>query len=203
VTRVSPVDGASTATLCVRRDSLSPPSIPSVSTVVVKRPPRRPAPDLPSGELLIEAPPEIPRESGTRWQQLFQLLPMLTGTVATALMFAGRGGGAYTYVVGGIFGVSTLGMLATYGSGGPRKVEMMQARQEYLRHLAGLRTRVREAAAQQRIALLYRHPEPDRLWSTAASHRLWERRPGDGDFAVRSEERRVGKECRSRWSPYH
>ena len=29
----------------------------------------------------------------------------------------------------------------------------------------------------------------------------------DGDFVVvknvRSEERRVGKECRSRWSPYH
>src|SRR3712207_4518719 len=24
-----------------------------------------------------------------------------------------------------------------------------------------------------------------------------------GDFIVRSEERRVGKECRSRWSPYH
>ena len=25
---------------------------------------------------------------------------------------------------------------------------------------------------------------------------------GDGEW-VRSEERRVGKECRSRWSPYH
>ena len=24
-----------------------------------------------------------------------------------------------------------------------------------------------------------------------------------GSFDVRSEERRVGKECRSRWSPYH
>src|SRR5271167_2497999 len=24
-----------------------------------------------------------------------------------------------------------------------------------------------------------------------------------GDYGVRSEERRVGKECRSRWSPYH
>ena len=24
-----------------------------------------------------------------------------------------------------------------------------------------------------------------------------------GTFDVRSEERRVGKECRSRWSPYH
>ena len=29
--------------------------------------------------------------------------------------------------------------------------------------------------------------------------------PGDGDVSSddRSEERRVGKECRSRWSPYH
>src|SRR3712207_7372310 len=26
---------------------------------------------------------------------------------------------------------------------------------------------------------------------------------GKGDSEVRSEERRVGKECRSRWSPYH
>src|SRR5258708_18810714 len=25
----------------------------------------------------------------------------------------------------------------------------------------------------------------------------------DADIALRSEERRVGKECRSRWSPYH
>ena len=27
--------------------------------------------------------------------------------------------------------------------------------------------------------------------------------PKKGLFAYRSEERRVGKECRSRWSPYH
>ena len=27
--------------------------------------------------------------------------------------------------------------------------------------------------------------------------------PGRQEFAERSEERRVGKECRSRWSPYH
>src|SRR3712207_8878478 len=32
--------------------------------------------------------------------------------------------------------------------------------------------------------------------------RLIERRP-DGENRRRSEERRVGKECRSRWSPYH
>src|SRR3989337_4464589 len=27
--------------------------------------------------------------------------------------------------------------------------------------------------------------------------------PSQGEGIVRSEERRVGKECRSRWSPYH
>ena len=27
--------------------------------------------------------------------------------------------------------------------------------------------------------------------------------PANDVFEIRSEERRVGKECRSRWSPYH
>src|SRR2546422_6282949 len=31
--------------------------------------------------------------------------------------------------------------------------------------------------------------------------KTWASRPGG--MATRSEERRVGKECRSRWSPYH
>ena len=34
------------------------------------------------------------------------------------------------------------------------------------------------------------------LWSRLLAHEL-------DDDATRSEERRVGKECRSRWSPYH
>src|SRR3712207_9270319 len=33
-------------------------------------------------------------------------------------------------------------------------------------------------------------------------HQHEQRRPVE-DYALRSEERRVGKECRSRWSPYH
>src|SRR5262245_63771708 len=96
-------------------------------------------------------------------------VPMLTGTLATALLFAGRQGGAYSYVIGGVFGISSLGMLATgFGSGGgaPRKAEMMAARREYLRHLAGLRRRVRETSTAQRDAMHYRHPAPTALWST-------------------------------------
>ena len=98
------------------------------------------------------------------------VLPMLGGSVAMAMMM-GRGGGAYSYVVGGIFGLSSLAMLATsFGSNGsPKKAEMMAARREYLRHLAGLRRRVRDTAARQRAGLFYRHPEPAQLWSTAAA----------------------------------
>ncbi|HLL65681.1 MAG TPA: type VII secretion protein EccCa [Micromonosporaceae bacterium] len=159
-----------------------------MTTVVVKRPARRAAPEIPTGELVVDAPPEIPEETGSRWGQLFQVLPILTGTVATALLFAGREGGAYSYVIGGIFGVSMLAMLAGSmgnGWGGqPRKAEMMAARREYLRHLAGLRRRVRDTAARQRTGLYYRHPDPAQLWSTVASHRLWERRPADADFGI-------------------
>ncbi|MFC0030697.1 type VII secretion protein EccCa [Micromonospora chaiyaphumensis] len=155
-----------------------------MSTVVIKRPPRRPAPEIPAGELPVEAPPEIPAVAGGRWQQALMVLPMLGGTVAMAMMF-GRGGGAYSYVVGGMFGLSSVAMLVTsWGSAGPKRSEMMAARREYLRHLAALRRRVRETAGAQRAGLYYRHPDPGRLWSTVDSHRVWERRPGDPDFAV-------------------
>ncbi|OZV79671.1 type VII secretion protein EccC [Micromonospora echinospora] len=157
-----------------------------MSTVVIKRPPRRPAPEIPVGELPVEAPPEIPEVTGGRWQQLLMLLPMLGGTVAMAMMF-GRGGGAYSYVVGGMFGLSSLAMLVTsWGSaaGTPKKSEMMAARREYLRHLSVLRRQVRRNAGRQRAGLFYRHPDPTRLWSTVDSHRVWERRPTDPDFAV-------------------
>ncbi|GAA2518747.1 type VII secretion protein EccCa [Pilimelia columellifera] len=155
-----------------------------MSTVVVRRRPRRPAPDIPSGEIAVDPPPEIPQATGGRWQQLLMALPMLGGAVAMAMMM-GRGGGAYSYVVGGVFGLSSLAMLATsWGGGGPRKAELINARREYLLHLAALRRKVRENAAAQRRGLVYRHPAPQQLWSTIASHRLWERRRGDADFGV-------------------
>jgi len=37
----------------------------------------------------------------------------------------------------------------------------------------------------------------------AFSQENWQRPPREIDALMRSEERRVGKECRSRWSPYH
>jgi S-DNA-T family DNA segregation ATPase FtsK/SpoIIIE len=157
-----------------------------MSTVVIKRSARRPAPEIPTGELAVDPPPEIPQAAGGRWQQAMMALPMLGGSVAMAMMMGRGTGGPFAYVVGGLFGVSSLAMLATsFGSNGsPKKAEMMAARREYLRHLSSLRRRVRETASKQRVGLFYRHPEPAQLWSTAGSHRVWERRPTDPDFGV-------------------
>jgi S-DNA-T family DNA segregation ATPase FtsK/SpoIIIE len=158
-----------------------------VGTVVVKRLPRRPAPDLPSGELILDPPPEIPPAGGRAWGQTMMMLPMLAGSGAMALMFAGTRGGTLAYVTGGLFGVSALGMLGTQlmgNSGQPSKREMAAARREYMRHLAQQRRRARKTVRLQREAMFYRHPDPESLWSTAASQRLWERRPSEGDFAV-------------------
>ncbi|WP_249999821.1 type VII secretion protein EccCa [Actinoplanes sp. M2I2] len=157
-----------------------------MSTVVIKRSARRPAPEIPTGEIAVEPPPEIPQATGGRWQQAVMALPMLGGSAAMAMMMGRGSGGAFSYVIGGLFGISSIAMLATSfsSSGSPKKAEMMAARREYLRHLSGLRKRVRETARKQRVGLLYRHPDPGKLWSTAGSHRVWERRTGDPDFGV-------------------
>src|SRR5256885_7259292 len=41
------------------------------------------------------------------------------------------------------------------------------------------------------------------LWNTQRTDCTQENDGGKNENAGRSEERRVGKECRSRWSPYH
>ena len=54
-----------------------------------------------------------------------------------------------------------------------------------------------ELFIRQKPAQLGRLIEIARIQSTEASNRI------EGIVTTRSEERRVGKECRSRWSPYH
>ena len=44
---------------------------------------------------------------------------------------------------------------------------------------------------------------PDDANALEAALQLKDKDPEGTSVAVRSEERRVGKECRSRWSPYH
>ncbi|TDB73919.1 type VII secretion protein EccCa [Micromonospora sp. KC723] len=154
-----------------------------MSTVVFRRLPRQPGPALPRGEVLLESPPELPEQTPRSLGQLLMILPMLCGVGAMAFLYAGRGGSTMTYVAGGLFGVSMLGMaLGTLGNGNNDKAELNAERRDYMRYLGQMRKRTRRAAEQQRAAMTWRHPEPDALWSIAASRRMWERRITEDDF---------------------
>ena len=155
-----------------------------MTRVVFRRPPRRPGPQLPRGELLLESPPELPERLPRGFGQLLMILPMVCGVGAMAFLYAGRQGGAMTWVAGGLFGVSMLGMaIGSIATGGSKDTAELNAeRRDYMRYLAQMRKRARRAAEQQRAAVTWRHPEPDALWSIAASSRMWERRITEDDF---------------------
>jgi DNA segregation ATPase FtsK/SpoIIIE, S-DNA-T family len=157
-----------------------------VGTVVIKRGARPPEPDYPTGEVVLDPPPELAQPDGRGWQQLLMVLPMLAGSVAMALMYTSFRSGPLMYVTGALFGLSAIGMLGTQFmfSSGQTKHQMRGARQEYMRYLAQQRTKVRRTIERQRTALHYRYPDPDSLWSIPAGQRLWERRPADGDFGM-------------------
>ncbi|ONI92873.1 type VII secretion protein EccC [Saccharothrix sp. ALI-22-I] len=155
-------------------------------TVVVRRPARGAAPGMPSGELVLQAPPEIPVPAGRQWTQVLMVLPMVAIMGSSVVMFSGSSAGVLRMVVMGLFAVAMLGMVAAafLNGGGPSKREMAQARRTYLRDLAQHRMRVARTARRQQEALWYLHPDPASLWSLVASRRLWERRREDEDFGV-------------------
>ncbi|MBO0869494.1 MAG: type VII secretion protein EccCa, partial [Micromonosporaceae bacterium] len=155
-----------------------------MSTVLFRRPARQPAPPMPRGELRLEPPPELPTALPRSIGQFLMILPMVGGVAAMAILYSNRGGGILNYVVGGLFGLSMLGMAGTSISShqGSKKAEIDAQRRDYMRYLAQARRQARRAAATQRTALRWRHPAPGNLWSVAASRRLWERRTNDEDF---------------------
>jgi len=158
-----------------------------VGLVIVKRPPRRMAPVLPAGEVVLDPPPELPSATGRGWQRVLMIMPMAAGTGAMALMMGLGRGGPLSYVAGGMYGVSMLGMIAVQmmgQGGGANKKDMIDARRQYMRRLSQLRAQVRATIRAQREAIYYRHPDPEALWSTVSSGRLWERRRNDPDFGV-------------------
>src|SRR5690349_7342231 len=124
-----------------------------VGLVIVKRPPRRLAPVLPSGEVVLDPPPEVPNASGKGWSRMLTIMPMAAGTAAMGLMMGVQRGGPLAYVAGGMYGISMLGMIAAQlsgQSGGQSKREMIDARRAYMRRLSQLRAQVRQTITRQR-----------------------------------------------------
>ncbi|MGW3012560.1 type VII secretion protein EccCa [Streptomyces sp. NPDC001219] len=153
-----------------------------MSVVIVKRPPRALPPEVPSEEVTLEAPPELPRE-GESENMLMTLMPMMGMASSAGFLFMGNQ--PFMKIMGGFMVASTLAMAivqivkARQGPSG----QMLQERQDYLKYLTQKRKEVRRTARKQRDAQLFTHPDPSQLWAVVAEgKRVWERRSTDPDF---------------------
>ena len=68
-----------------------------------------------------------------------------------------------------------------------------------MKHQSSRQARDRIRKTQEFATRIAAHMRPQ----VRASAKVISVRPQAGKVKARSEERRVGKECRSRWSPYH
>ncbi|WP_432015368.1 type VII secretion protein EccCa [Streptomyces cucumeris] len=153
-----------------------------MSQVVVKRQPRALPPEVPTEELRLEPPPELPR--GQQEGMLMQILPTL-GMASSMVYFFMPGAAPMMKIMGVMMMFSTLGMtiamVIRYRRG--TQGQMADMRRDYLKYLAQTRRTVRKTARLQRSAQYYLHPTPDQLWSVVAEgSRVWERRLSDDDF---------------------
>jgi len=100
--------------------------------------PRRPGPAAArAGELVLEPPPELPEATGGGSRQVLDVfVPMAGGAGAMVFMYAGNGGSPATYAAGGMYGISSIGMmLSQLGQGsGERRRRQDGERRDYLRY---------------------------------------------------------------------
>ncbi|MGW6157999.1 type VII secretion protein EccCa [Streptomyces sp. NPDC055144] len=153
-----------------------------MSHIVVKRPPRALPSEVPTEEVVLQPPPELPR--GQQEGAMMQLLPML-GMGGSVVFFFNGQGGPFMKIMGMVMIASTLAMgiamLVRYRRGS--QGQMSDMRRDYLRYLSQTRRDATKTARKQRDAQYYLHPSPEQLWALVAEgSRVWERRTGDEDF---------------------
>ncbi|MEW2444538.1 type VII secretion protein EccCa [Micromonospora marina] len=155
-----------------------------MSTVLFRRPARRSGPELPTGDLNLQEPPELPEPAAGGARQAMTALPMALMAAVMAIMFLGSSRGPMTFLMAGMMMVAMGGM--AFGSmafsGAERKQRTGGDRRDYMRYLSQHRKLVRQSVTQQRDANAWRHPDPASLWSLAMTSRRWERRPSHPDF---------------------
>ncbi|MFF9899706.1 type VII secretion protein EccCa [Streptomyces longispororuber] len=153
-----------------------------MSHLVVKRPPRVLPSGVPSDEIVLQPPPELPR--GQQEGVLMQLLPML-GMGGSVVFFFMPNSHPFMRIMGMVMVASTVAMSVAmfirYRRG--TQGQLADLRRDYLRYLQQTRRSALAAAKAQRDAQYYLHPSPDQLWALVAEgSRVWERRTGDEDF---------------------
>ncbi|OFJ50793.1 type VII secretion protein EccCa [Mycolicibacterium grossiae] len=149
------------------------------------RPGRLPGPPIDEGDVVLDAPPELPRATPT--SPLARVLPvvMLVAALGMAALFLTSGQasrGPLALLLPVMMGVSALGSVA-YGMRGTRRVaELQESRATYLRYVDAVDDAVARTAERQRVREHWEHPDPRTLWSVVGGRRTWERRAADPDF---------------------
>ncbi|MFI5609763.1 type VII secretion protein EccCa [Amycolatopsis sp. NPDC051903] len=138
------------------------------------------------GEIMLQSPPMLPKSGPGGLLQLMMFLPMMLGMGAMSFVYIGRDGGVMTWIFGALFVTAMGGMVVlSLGRGGmAKKAQINEERRDYQRYLAGLRTKVRAVADEQRAALIAQQPDPADLWAYVETGQYWDRRRGDRHFAL-------------------
>lgn len=144
-------------------------------------------PRVPSGSVVLQAPPEIEASDGGS-SMLTSALPML-GSVGAIIMVSINNAGPTGWITGGMFLLSALGFVFVNGwrQRAQRQAKLLSSRREYLAYLNELRTTVRNAAKTQRRERNWRYPAPETLtYLVEDGTRVWERDASTDDhLAVR------------------
>lgn len=147
---------------------------------------RLPIPPTDKGTITIEPPPELPRMVPASFLQ--RALPVVIVVLIVGMVIAMVATGMRLISpVMLFFPFALLVAAAGIYRGGDKKartVEVDAERADYLRYLSVVRDNIRGAAAKQRAAAEWSHPDPADLAAVPGSRRQWERDPHDDDFLV-------------------
>lgn len=148
-------------------------------TPTVKRGPR-----LTPGEITVTPPEDLGIEipaSGIQKMLPYVMGGGMLGMIAIMVFTGVRQLSPYMLMMPLMMIMTTVGFMAGGGPGGKKVPEINADRREYLRYLAGLRTRVTSSASAQVTFFGYHAPHPDDLLSLVGTHRQWSR-PANADF---------------------
>ncbi|MGZ4449656.1 MAG: type VII secretion protein EccCa [Nocardioides sp.] len=142
-------------------------------------------PEMPTGQIVLQAPPEIEPNEGASGV-LMNAIPML-GSLGSIVLVASMGSsaGGRGYIAAGMFLFATLGFIIVQldRQRKQRTQQVSGSRTEYLRYLGNVRQVARDAADQQRRALTWHHPDPAALPAIAEERsRVWEHGTADSRF---------------------
>ena len=152
--------------------------------VVFTRAEKLEPPTVPTGELMLQAPPGLPRPTPRPLIQIVLpiVLVVAVGGMVVVMMRTGMMRNPLFMMFPVMMAVSAVGMLAGTLSGGNKTAETDELRKDYLRYLGQTREEVRRTAAAQRTAALWRHPDPAELPALVGTPRMWEREESDPEY---------------------